>query len=137
VRRDELQKLAEAKLAEAHLLLRYNRATNAYYLAGYAVELALKACIAKQISANTIPDKDFIKNVYSHEFAKLVNLAGLASELKREQRKEPNFAANWAIAAEWLPDARYRPYTMFDAQTLFEAIAHPEHGVLQWIRRFW
>jgi len=137
VRREDLQALSEAKLEDARLLLADGRASNGYYLVGYAVELALKACIAKQISANTIPDRNFIRDVYSHEFSKLVGLAGLSAELKSELAGNSTFAVNWAISGEWLLDARYRSYTMFEAQTLFEAVADPNNGVVQWIRRFW
>jgi hypothetical protein len=66
------------------LLFENDRFTNAYYLAGYAVEIGLKACIAAQISAETIPDKAFIKSILSHQFGGLVGLAGLAEALKDE-----------------------------------------------------
>lgn len=137
MKRSELQALAQAKLDDAGILLAHKRPSNAYYLGGYAIELALKACIARQITTDTIPDKDFIRNVYSHEFSQLVGLAGLSSELKREIKGDPLFAANWAIAREWLPDARYRSYTIFEAQTLIEAVGHLENGAFQWIKRFW
>jgi HEPN domain-containing protein len=58
-KRSELQTRAQAKLDDAILLLQHGRYTNAYYIAGYAVELGLKACIAAQIDAETIPDKAF------------------------------------------------------------------------------
>jgi HEPN domain-containing protein len=45
--RKDLQKLAAIRLKEAKLLLAANAPDGAYYLAGYAVECALKACIAK------------------------------------------------------------------------------------------
>lgn len=43
--RVEFQRLAEARLVEAKALLDVGKWDGAYYLAGYAVELALKACI--------------------------------------------------------------------------------------------
>ncbi len=48
--------LAAAKCEDATLLLAHARFSSAYYLAGYALELALKACIAKQFAAEVIPD---------------------------------------------------------------------------------
>ena len=47
-KRVDLQALAQAKLDDAKLLFDNGRFSNAYYLAGYAVELGLKACIARQ-----------------------------------------------------------------------------------------
>ena len=45
--RADLQKLAEERLADAELLLANGRFGGAYYLSGYVVECALKACIAQ------------------------------------------------------------------------------------------
>ena len=56
----DLEQLAEMRLDDAVLLFESGRASSAYYLAGYAVELALKACISKQMQFGVIPDKVFI-----------------------------------------------------------------------------
>jgi HEPN domain-containing protein len=45
--RADLQQLAELRITEAKVLLDNGFYAGAYYLAGYAVECALKACIAK------------------------------------------------------------------------------------------
>jgi hypothetical protein len=116
---------------------RNGRYSNAYYLAGYAVEIGLKACIAAQISAKTIPDKAFIKNIFNHEFRTLVGLAGLAGALKDEQDKDQTFGTNWALASQWEPDARYEAIDPMSAQLLVEAIADPHSGVLKWIKTYW
>ncbi len=136
-KRTDLQSYAQAKLDDACILFQNGRYSNAYYLAGYAVELGLKACIAVHINAETIPDKEFIRNVWSHKFQVLIGLAGLATELKDQKDKDPVFAANWAIVSEWSPDARYDPRDVTSAQTIITAIAHPESGVLQWIKIHW
>jgi len=54
-KRADLRANAQAKLDDAELLLENKKFANAYYLAGYAVEIGLKACIAAHISAETIP----------------------------------------------------------------------------------
>ena len=46
--RSDFQKLAEDRIADAGALFEAHRYDAAYYLAGYAVECALKACIAKR-----------------------------------------------------------------------------------------
>jgi hypothetical protein len=56
----DLQQLAELRLMDAVLLHENARYSSAYYLSGYAVELALKACIARQIVQNMIPDRGFV-----------------------------------------------------------------------------
>lgn len=137
MRRADLQAGAEAKIQDAALLLKNGRYSNAYYLAGYAVELGLKACIAKLVAADTIPDRQFFNKIFSHEFPGLIGLAGLSAELKDAQDRNPNFAANWAICAEWRPDVRYGSVLAIDAQLLVQAIADDKDGVLIWIRKFW
>ncbi|MEF2552159.1 hypothetical protein VQ042_12415 [Aurantimonas sp. A2-1-M11] len=137
MRRTDLHGVAQARCDDAALLLSHHRWSSAYYLAGYSVELALKACIARQISADTIPDKAIIRDVYSHEFMKLVSLSGLRGELRSAQDADHEFAANWAIASEWSPDARYRSVAAAEAQFLIAAISNREHGVLGWIKQYW
>jgi hypothetical protein len=105
--RADLRANAQAKLDDATILLQNERFSNAYYLAGYAVEMALKACIAIQFSADTIPDKSFVNDVYSHDLQKLIKLAGLSAELHKQEIKDINFAANWALVAQWSESARY------------------------------
>ena len=136
-KRTDLQAFAQAKLDDACILFQNKRYSNAYYLAGYAVELGLKACIAAQMNAETIPDKAFIKKILDHQFPVLIGLAGLATELKDQKDRDPVFAASWAIASEWSPDVRYESRDVTSAQTIITAIAHPESGVLQWIKTHW
>ncbi len=137
MRRQDLRNGAEAKIADAILLLENRRYSNAYYLAGYAIELGLKACIARQVVSDTIPDREFFNKIFSHEFPKLISLAGLAAELKRAQDRDRIFAANWAICDEWRPDVRYRSVDGTNAELLVFAVANDKTGVFPWIRNFW
>jgi len=57
VNRGDYKRIAELRVADAAYLLRGNRYAAAYYLAGYAIECALKACIARQFRGSNIPDK--------------------------------------------------------------------------------
>ncbi|WP_158817860.1 HEPN domain-containing protein [Methylocapsa sp. S129] len=135
--RDDLRANAQAKLDDAQILLGQKRYSNAYYLAGYAVELGLKACIAAQISAETIPDKAFLRGILNHQFGGLVGLAGLAGLLNDQKDADPVFAANWALVSEWEPDSRYEAKDPMSASLLVQAIADPKSGVLQWIKIHW
>lgn len=137
LKRADLQALAQAKLDDAQLLFEHARFSNSYYLAGYAVEIGLKACIARQVNAETIPDKYFLNNVLKHEFLKLIALAGLATALKEQQDRDPSFAAKWAIVSEWSPDARYESKDPCSAQVMLHALLHPDSGVFKWIRAYW
>ena len=137
LRRTDLQARAQSITESAILLVKNHRWSDAYYLAGYAVELGLKACIAKQLSPETIPDKEFLKNILKHEFDLLIGLAGLRQELKEELRGDSVFAANWAIVGEWSTDRRYEAVDPTSAQLFVSAVADSNSGVLEWIKRFW
>jgi hypothetical protein len=136
-RRAELQAVAQAKLEDALLLFQHRRFSNAYYLAGYAIEIGLKACIARQIAAETIPDRNFINETYRHELIKLVGIAGLTAELRTREQRSPAFAANWSTVAEWSPEKRYESIDSYSAQFMIEAVNEPENGVFPWIKTYW
>jgi len=55
--RRNLRKLAETRLKEAQILYDNRFWSGSYYLAGYSIECALKACIAKQTRKSQFPDK--------------------------------------------------------------------------------
>jgi HEPN domain-containing protein len=76
VTRKELQKLAGLRLREAEVLLENGCPDGAYYLAGYAVECALKACIARKTVRHEFPDLSRARES-SHDLAELLRVAGL------------------------------------------------------------
>jgi HEPN domain-containing protein len=128
--RIDLQKLADEKLSDAQILFGAKSWSNAYYLAGYAVELAIKACIAKAFKADTVPDKDVVLKTYSHEFPKLIGTAGLTAELQKQVQASRDFGTAWGVVNEWSPDDRYRAISEQDTKELIEAIGDATHGVL-------
>jgi len=137
LKRSDCQKIAQVKLDDAILLFKNRRFSNSYYLAGYAVEIGLKACIARQIVRDTIPDKAFIEATHKHELRRLVSTAGLASHLKQQEDADPQFGAYWAIVAEWTPEKRYESVDSYSAQIMVQAIADPTTGVFEWIKKHW
>lgn len=137
LRRAELHLVAQAKIDDAMLLLSQGRASNAYYLAGYSVEIGLKACIAKQIAADTIPELNFIRSIYDHDLQRLVKVAGLSTDLKQAQDADSDFAANWAIVCEWRPEDRYGLTDLGTTQLMMAAVADATRGVLPWIKVRW
>ena len=50
LQRTELQAIANAKLQDAELLFQNGRHSNAYYLFGYAAEIAIKSRISRLFS---------------------------------------------------------------------------------------
>ncbi len=138
VNRDDLQALTRARLRDARALLRAKRYDAAYYVAGYAVECALKACIAKGTREFDFPEKEVVLRSYTHDVRELVRTANLGSELERQSRRDARFAVQWKLLVNWDEQSRYeegRTYT--DAKGLYFAITSRQHGVLTWLRKFW
>ena len=138
IQRSQFRALAELRIREAKLLLDHRLASGAYDLSGYAVECALKACIAKLTRRFQFPpDKDYVGRCYSHDFEKLLNAANLGGLLEERKRADPRFKLYWSATRVWKEDARYKQWTQVQAQGLYEAITEQESGVLSWIRRHW
>ena len=135
--RKHLQKLADMRVDDAQVLLQNRRWSAAHYLAGYAVELGLKACIAQQFIKDAIPDKAMVDKTYSHDLEKLLGVAGLKEAHKEAKRTDPDFQANWTIISQWGPEGRYDITDQFSAVTMVRAVSDQESGVLSWIRQHW
>jgi HEPN domain-containing protein len=134
--RTELRRLSEEKARDARFLLDRRSFSNAFYLAGYAVEIGLKAAIASQFRANTIPEKRFVIDIYSHDLRKLIEVAGLTQQLA-VARQSNGFDANWATIENWRPESRYVMVGRASARAMVGAVDDPQDGVLHWIRSHW
>jgi len=73
--RADLQRLSNARIREAKILFAAGEYSGAYYLAGYAVECALKACFAKSVKRYDFPDKTRAGNIFTHKLKDLARLA--------------------------------------------------------------
>jgi HEPN domain-containing protein len=136
--RGHLQRLAQVRLTAASLLLDQGHCSGAYYLAGYAAELGLKAVLAGRFRGDEIPDKGFVNSIYTHSLATLVDRAGLKADLEARQRQDQRFATNWEVVKDWNEDSRYEIIPEGDARELLEALsANPASGVFQWIQMHW
>ncbi|MGO9049174.1 MAG: hypothetical protein ACLP19_25655 [Xanthobacteraceae bacterium] len=137
--RGTFQQLAELRLAEAKLLARSGHPSGAYYLAGYAIECALKAHIAAQFKENQIPDKKFVDKIYTHNLRDLIKLAGLESQLDRARQSDLVFGQRWTVVEGWTEQCRYEIWTDEAASAMIDAVAGtPEaEGVLRWLISRW
>jgi hypothetical protein len=95
----DLETLAQIRLEDSLLLFQANRSSSAYYLCGYAVELALKACIAALIQANTIPEKGFINAIYTHRLESLLSTAGLLPQFQVDTKANRNLLRTGPLQA--------------------------------------
>lgn len=95
--RADLQRLSRLRVDEAKVLLDNGRFEGAYYLLGYAVECALKACIAKQINRYDFPDRRMVVDSYTHDLEQLLRVSGLEGQLRADLRSNPDLNLNWVI----------------------------------------
>jgi len=136
--RSELHRLSRIRIKEAKLLLDGGCYNGAYYLAGYAVECALKACIAKQTHRHDFPDKKRGDDSYTHDLMKLVKVAKLENELRQEIGANRVFRDNWATLKKWSEAFRYETAVPEAAViALHAAITDQKDGVLTWLKKFW
>jgi HEPN domain-containing protein len=135
--KNELESLAAIRMKEAEILLTANCYHGAYYLAGYALEYILKACIAKQVKEFDFPDKKLANDSYTHDLAKLLIIAGLRQELGKQENQNEEFKLNWAVVNKWSEESRYEhAIEKQDAHDLFNAITDNESGILPWLKKY-
>lgn len=132
--RKDLQRLSSIRLREAKLLLAANAPDGAYYLAGYAVECALKACIARSTGRHDFPDLKRVKDSYTHKAKDLIVVAGLKPAFD-EAMRQSEFAWSWEIVIQWSEESRYSNHSPQEASDLIEAIENRKHGILQWLKK--
>lgn len=120
--RIELLDLARTRIRDSELLYRKGRYDSAAYLSGYAVELALKARICKQLKWVGYPseDREFKgkSNFKIHDFDYLLDFTGIADKI------HTNFTTEWSTIKVWSPDYRYRPVgsaTQRDVQAMISS----------------
>jgi len=135
--RAEFQEIAEVRLRESKALLAAGFSVGAYYLAGYAIECALKACIAKRTQEHDFPEKES-RNYYSHDLEELLGFAKLRIELDQSLRANAAMKTNWIIVQDWSEESRYDGHkTDQEAAELLKAIEDQAGGLLPWLRQRW
>lgn len=116
--RKALQELSRLRLREAEALYKARLYDGSVYLAGYAVELALKARICRILHVKEYPLTGELGRAFKvHSLDQLKVLAGLSAEIDVKKNKE--LFDNWSKAVEGIPNS---------------VMTHPE-GTMQIARR--
>jgi hypothetical protein len=136
--RTDLQLLADARVVDAEALLQAQRWAAAYYLLGYAVECALKACAARQFRQDEVPEKTVVNDFYSHRLEQLLGISGVKTAFDQQVSNDHDFHVNWNTVRDWNESSRYDHSTSeIRARTLLVAVADPTSGVLPWLKTQW
>ena len=130
--RADFEKLTEIRMVEAKHLLIQEDWDGAYYLAGYAVEFALKIrMIARLMKSDSFPDRKLTENFYKHDLTVIRKSAGLDDEMDEDGAVSPQ----WDTVKDWSKQSRYQiGKTKKEAKDFYDAI---ENGVLPWIKAHW
>jgi hypothetical protein len=137
--RTDLQQLSQDRLLDAEALIAASRWSGAYYLAGYAIECALKAAVLQYVERTGIifEDKKSAEKCWTHDIEVLVKMADLEVPRGKAIRTNTQLGTNWLLAKDWNELSRYRNSTQAQAESMYNAISDPTNGVLQWIKLYW
>lgn len=144
----EIRDLAKQRLMEAEILLKNRMCDGAFYLAGYSVELTLKAKICEKLGipnlfdeTNTVANSikgisDIRKILKTHNLLILLIFSGL--KVKFDDEKATNkelIKANSLLFNSWDENARYKPCGHIsdrDVEKLITLLSG-ENGLITWI----
>jgi hypothetical protein len=135
--RGDLQDLAELHLQHAKALLDFELYAGAYYICGYAIECASKACIAQNTNQFDFPDKRIATSAWTHDLEALAKVSGLSAKFDAEKSADPALKVNWGTVNDWNEESRYAKHPQHEAEDLLTAVSDPDHGVLACIKRYW
>ena len=146
---EEIRKIANQRLEEAEILLENNMFNGAFYLAGYSVELYLKAKICEVFNIPNLFnfDDDCViykigrikKLTFTHDLNELILLSGLHYKIINTKKDSAEFSANISFILEkWDSNVRYRKQGYIKKEQLKQIISFlndKEKGLLQWINK--
>jgi hypothetical protein len=136
--RNDLQEISKLRLKEGRLLLDNGFYSGAYYLLGYSIECAIKACIAKKVKKYDFPEKDLALRSYEHDLTTLLKTAGLWQRLTHDMNVNPLLEGNWANVKDWSVTTRYISNIAANkAKDFYTSYAVRKHGIYSWIKKFW
>lgn len=136
--RSLFKKLSTSRLKEAQTLLKKGHYSGAYYISGYVIECALKACIARKTRKGDFPlDRKSLDNIYTHELEKLIKGAELEIKFNDQIKADKIFNSYWGVVKDWSEDARYEEHQRKKAEDMIRSITDTKKGVLQWIQKYW
>jgi HEPN domain-containing protein len=138
--RIELKTLCRERLKEAKVLYEYKLYDGSFYLAGYVIELAFKARICKILGTDYPESGEISRSYKTHELDNLLKLSGLYTSFDHDIPQNAALKVSWSVVKSWSEAYRYSPKgtnSQQDVRDLIEAIEHPDHGILTWLKKKW
>lgn len=146
----EIRNLARQRLSEAEILYQNGKYDGAFYLAGYSVELTLKAKICDRLGIPNIFDEtdtntnsikgigEIRKTLKTHNLFTLLIFSGLKQKFDIDKATNIELAkANSLLFNAWDENARYKPCGHMldrDVEKLINLLSQ-SNGILTWIEQ--
>jgi hypothetical protein len=133
-----LKTLALERLQEAECLIENGHFGGAYYIGGYAIELALKAVVCKKLDIEifdkeTVP-RHITKSFMIHDLSDLIILAGMTSELEEKCQIDGSFQISWSLVSDWSEQRRYEVACQAEKAKIF---VFSLKLVIEWLQKNW
>jgi hypothetical protein len=118
---DDLDVLAQERLADAKALLVAGRYAGAHYMCGYAMEMKLKSRICRTHDWTEYPPhtgERLAQALKTHKLAELLLFTGLRTTMLGDH------GTDWSAVAVWDPEQRYKPaaFTEQEAERIVAAV---------------
>jgi hypothetical protein len=148
----EIKHPAKERLSEAKILYDNGKFNGAFYLAGYSIELMLKATICERIGIPNLLEtnereqfvnqessvSDVRKAIKTHNLWTLLMFSGLKTKFEVDKTADINLQkAGSLLFGSWSENARYKPCGHFvdkDVEGLIELLSD-KGGFLEWIEK--
>jgi hypothetical protein len=139
VNRAGWRQLATDRVSDADALLAAGRWAGAYYVVGYAIECALKACVLARVENTGVifDDPKFAAQVRTHKAEDLPRLADLEPAFGLAKQANPVLLGFWGVVTTWSEESRYQTRGEPEARELHQAITNDPDGVLRWLQQHW
>lgn len=151
---EEIKQLAQTRLEEAEILCQNGKFDGAYYLAGYSIELTLKARLCEKLEIDNLfdysdkQDEDvnvIRKNFKTHDISQLLIFCGLFKKLQRDKAHNSSlmktcgdFIAPSNKNNKWSEQVRYSFSIGGQFKEIFVtdfiALLKNPQGLLEWIK---
>lgn len=148
---EEIKQLAYERLSEAEILCNNEKYDGAFYLAGYSIELMLKAKVCEHFDIDNLFDEtcqiygigEVRKALKTHDITVLLIFSGLFNKLENAKSTDKvlmqTYARLFATSGRclWNEQVRYQILGSQNAENVQALITLLQHeaGVLQWIKK--
>jgi HEPN domain-containing protein len=147
ITRDSLRVSSKQKMIEAKFLIDNDYIDLSFYLIGYAIEFALKACVCKNLDIDDLfcenrqskVKNELIAKFKTHDYESLIILSGLYKKKQEIQAKNEELYLDLTYIfkkANWKPDCRYYPVSTKSKEDVIEFFKSAKE-LLKWIENYW